>query len=156
MSADMASPVSAAPQRKRSAKSTRRKPRGKPFAPGNAYAWKPGESGNPAGKQGPKVSDLLREAMAQTMPSNQRRALADLVAANATIGQIIGFAVALKAAKGNLEALEVIRDSTEGAPEQSIHIFEATSDDLARARDKAQAWERTHLAAEGTGAAPHA
>lgn len=124
------------------------KPRGKgkPFPPGNPYRWQPGESGNPAGAKAPKISDVLREAMAQKMPANQRRALTDLVAADATIGQIIGFAVALRAAHGDLEAVEVIRDSTEGAPEQSVHISDTTGDDLARARARALAWEQAHLA----------
>jgi hypothetical protein len=30
--------------------SAKRKPRGKPFAEGNEHAWKPGQSGNPAGR----------------------------------------------------------------------------------------------------------
>lgn len=150
----MATKVSAASQRKRSAKAAARKPRGKPFTPGNRYAWKPGESGNPTGQQGPKISDLLRDALRQKMPADARQALADLVAADATVGQIIGLAVALKAAGGDLEAVGVIADRTEGAPEQSIHVFEATGDDLARARAKAQAWEAEHAAETPTAPPP--
>lgn len=143
---------SAATQPKRSAKSSQKssakKSRGKAFTPGNPYRWVKGESGNPAGKQGPKISDLLREAMGQQMPSNARKALADLIKADATIGQIIGFAVALKAAGGDLEAVAVIGDRTEGAPEQTIHVAEFTGDDLARARSRAQDWEAEHNPAE--------
>lgn len=101
-------------------------------------------SGNPDGKQGPRISDLLREALSQKMPANAKRALRDLVAGDATLGQIIGFAVALRAAGGDLEAVGVIADRTEGAPDQHLVLTDLTADSLAAAEKKAADWEQGH------------
>ena len=140
-------------------KTTKPRGPGKRFTRGNPYVWKPGESGNPQGIQGPKISDMLREAMRQKMPKNAKRALADLIAADATIGQIIGFAVAMRAAGGDLEAVAVIGDRTEGAPDQHVTVTEFNGDDIAKARARALAWEAEHgngaaAAAVGEGAVP--
>ena len=46
--------------------------RGKPFEPGNPHAWKPGESGNPAGR--PKsitLSEALRRELAKEAPAEE-------------------------------------------------------------------------------------
>ena len=126
----------------------RRPATGKPFQPGNPYAWKPGESGNPAGgRKGPKLSDLLHDALQAPMPKDQAAALRDLIDAGATIGEIIAWAAGLKAAGGDLEALAVIADRTEGAPDQTVHVHDLTGDDLAAARARAQAWEAARFPA---------
>lgn len=132
-------PAGAAKQRGAARKTP---PAGRPFPPGNPYRWKPGQSGNPAGaRRGPRLSDLLHEALQAPMPADQVQALADLIAAGATIGEIIAWAAGLRAAGGDLEALAVIADRTEGAPEQTVHVHDLTGDDLAVARAKAAAWE---------------
>lgn len=117
------------------------------FKPGNKYAWKPGQSGNPAGTKGPKMSDLLTEMLGQPMPADEKQAMIDLIQSEATIGQIIAFAAGLRAAKGDLEALSVISDRTEGAPDQTIKTVPITADDMAAAREKALAYEREKLGA---------
>jgi hypothetical protein len=98
------------------------------FMEGNRYRWQKGESGNPAGTKGPKLSDLLQQAMAQPMPADKVQALQDLIAGGATIGQIMAWAATLRAAEGDLEALTIIGDRTEGEPEQTIKFedIEAT------------------------------
>jgi hypothetical protein len=132
----------AAATSQRSSSGAKRPPNAGAFKPGNPYRWKPGQSGNPAGTKGPKLSDLLHEMLAQPMPADQGQALTDLIESGATIGQIIAFAAGLRAAVGDLEALGVIADRTEGAPDQTVHIADVTSDELARARAHAEQWER--------------
>ena len=117
-------------------------PRGKAFPPGNAYAWRPGESGNPAGTPGPKLSTRLAEALNLPMPADRQKAYWELIAAGASMGEIAAFAIALMTADGDLSAAGFIADRTEGAPEQTVRQVAMTSDDLAKARDDVAAWER--------------
>lgn len=117
-------------------------PRGKAFPPGNAYAWRPGESGNPAGTPGPKLSTRLAEALSLPMPADRQRAYWELIEAGASMGEITAFAIALMSADGDLSAAGFIADRTEGAPEQTVRQVAMTSDDLAKARDDVAAWER--------------
>lgn len=119
---------SAATQRKRSAKAKAKvrvklvtqkaKPRGKPFAKGNPYRWVEGQSGNPTGTAGPKLSTLLLQALGQPMPEDKKQALKDLIASGVTIGQIAAWTLALQATEGDLGILGFIGDRTEGSPEQ--------------------------------------
>jgi len=112
------------------------------FQAGNPYRWKPGESGNPAGgRKGPRLSDLIHAALQAPMPKDRLTALQDLIDAGATIGETIAWALALNASEGSLDAITVIADRTEGAPDQTVHVHDLTTDDLAAARAKAQAWE---------------
>lgn len=139
-------------QRQNSDKPKKRKPPKTAFKPGNPYRWQPGESGNPNGApKGPKLSDLIRQALDQKMPADKTQALKDLIDSGATIGQIIAMAVGLRAADGDLEALSVIADRTEGAPEQTVRNVDLTADDMARARERAQKFEQ-----ERFGVAPSA
>jgi len=125
------------------------------FRPGNPYVWKPGQSGNPAGaRKGPRLSDLLHDALQAPMPADQAQALQDLIKAGATIGEIIAWAAGVRAAGGDLEALGVIADRTEGAPEQTLHLPGVTADDLAAARARAQAWEAQRFAEPAGAGAP--
>lgn len=118
------------------------------FKPGNPYRWTPGQSGNPNGApRGPRISDLLREALGQRMPADAKQALKDLIEEGATIGQIIAMAVTLRASEGDLEALGAIADRTEGAPEQTFNLPGLNAEDLARARERAAAYEQERLGA---------
>lgn len=110
------------------------------FGPGNPYRWRAGESGNPTGaRKGPRLSDLLHDALGQPMPLDGKQAVIDLINQGATVGQIIAMAVSLKAADGNLDALNTIADRTEGAPEQTVNVLDVTADDMAQARERATA-----------------
>lgn len=119
------------------------------FGPGNPYRWQPGQSGNPGGApKGPRLSAILQEVIGQTMPADGQRALKDLIDAGATIGQIIAMALALKAAEGNLDAVNVLADRTEGAPEQSLNVFDA---EAVRQKRWAQAAEALQKADQAVG-----
>jgi hypothetical protein len=138
--------------KQRAGSGKQRGPNATSFRKGNPYRWKPGQSGNPSGaKPGPKLSDLLREAMSQPMPPDRKQALLDLIDSGARIGQIIGWTVSLRAADGDLEALGVIADRTEGAPEQTLRLHEVNGDDLARARERAAEYEQQRFAANDAG-----
>jgi hypothetical protein len=117
------------------------KPRGKAFEKGNAYAWAPGQSGNPNGTPGPKISTRLKEVLAMPVPADAKQALADLIAAGATFDQIIAFVAGLKASQGDLAAMAFISDRTEGALDQTINV-NVTGEDLARAKARAKAFEK--------------
>lgn len=121
------------------------------FKPGNPYRWKPGESGNPSGaRKGPRLSDLLHEALQAPMPANQVQALQELIEAGATIGEIIAWVTSLRAAGGDLEAMAAIADRTEGAPTQELRVNDLTGDELAKAREHALAWEQARFGGAAT------
>lgn len=80
----------------------RGKPRGKPFEKGNAFAYKPGVSGNPGGR--PKLlSDAYRRRLAEV---NEKTGL--------TYAETIAIAQVKNAAKGEVQAAKEIRAATEG------------------------------------------
>jgi hypothetical protein len=130
-----------------SALNPRRKPRGKPFETGNAYRWRDGQSGNPAGTHGPTLSTKLKEMLSQSVPPDAEQAVSDLIAEGASFADMIAFIAGLNALNGDPNAAAFIRDSTEGAPDQHILLTDLTADDLARAKAKAQAWEAEHAPA---------
>lgn len=108
------SKISADKQRENSAK---KKARGKPFAKGNNFAWKPGQSGNKKGR--PKVktlSEAYRQYLAQVDPDDsQERTRAEVAAER--IFKLT--AIYHPAAVG---AFKELADRTEGKPRQAVEI----------------------------------
>lgn len=85
------------------------------FLKGNETGWKPGQSGNPAGR--PKtitLSEAYRNALAQPMPKDKK---------GRTIAEVIAEKVCLEAAfTGNVQAAREIADRTEGKPKQAVDL----------------------------------
>ena len=79
------------------------------FAPGNPFAFRPGQSGNPAGR--PKgvryLSETYRDRLAQVSTSDPE---------GRTHAQILGDMVVTAALSGNLKAITEVTDRTEGRP----------------------------------------
>ena len=90
--------------------------RGRPFEKGNSYRWKPGQSGNPTGSSRKQIlSDAYRDMLAQPMPVNLKEHIAEMIADGATVAEIIAWATASGALKGNIGAVAEIRRATEGS-----------------------------------------
>lgn len=99
----------AARQRNSSAK---RKPRGRPFPKGNPWAWKPGQSGNPAGRTSlVRIGEAYSKILGIPIPDDPM---------DRTYAEAIAQKVAELALKGNLFAVEEIADRTEGKPKQPV------------------------------------
>ncbi len=108
-------------------KQTLNKRRAGDFAPGNKFGHRfaPGESGNPNGR--PRVDSLteaLREQLAEIMPHADERTTAEYLAR----------ALIRQALKGNVAALSLIADRTEGKAKQSLDIDVSVKDWRAAAR----------------------
>jgi hypothetical protein len=80
-----------------------------PF-PNRATQFKPGQSGNPDGRPVDPITPLLRQALDRTEADG--RTVAEIVV-EALIGEAIG---------GNLKALQIILDRTEGKPRQAVSL----------------------------------
>ena len=96
-------------QRENSAK----KPSGRPFAPGNKHAWKPGQSGNPAGR--PKsitFSEACRKLLAEIEDKEGQL----------TVAEELARAAILAAKSGSAQHLKEINDRVEGKSRQPIDL----------------------------------
>lgn len=83
------------------------------FVKGNGHAFKPGESGNPAGR--PKsvtLSEALRLKLAEDAPGKLDK----------TVAEQIAQALVREAVKGNVQAIKEIGDRTEGKPRQTVGV----------------------------------
>lgn len=91
-----------------------KQPRGRPFSKGNTAGFKPGQSGNPAGR--PKgvryLSEAYRAWLSQPSEKDPEHTNADMVA------EIVGRA----ALNGDLLAVKEITDRTEGRARQAIDL----------------------------------
>lgn len=91
-----------------------KQPRGRPFQKGNTVGFKPGQSGNPAGR--PKgvryLSEAYRAWLSQPSEEDPGRTNADMVA------EVVGRA----ALKGDLFAIKELTDRTEGRARQAIEL----------------------------------
>jgi hypothetical protein len=91
-----------------------RKPDGT-FLIGNPYAFKPGRSGNPAGRPpGTKpllISKAMRDLMKQPFPDAPERNYAEMIG-ELLVGAALG---------GNIKAISELLDRTEGRPKQTVH-----------------------------------
>lgn len=89
------------------------KPTGKPFAKGNPYAFKPGQSGNPAGRPKSRtLSEAYRALLSQPLKDDPTRTVADVVAA----------AMVQNAFAGDVAAAKELADRTEGKAKQGIDL----------------------------------
>jgi hypothetical protein len=85
------------------------------FAPGNKIGnrFPKGESGNSAGRPKlTKLTDALREQLAEEMPNAPER----------TVAEAIARALIREAVSGNVQAAKEIADRTEGKPKQAIDL----------------------------------
>jgi len=85
------------------------------FPPGNKIGnrFKKGETGNPSGR--PKLtrlSEALREQLAEAMPNAPER----------TVAEAIARALIREAISGNVQAIREIADRCEGRPKQSVDL----------------------------------
>jgi hypothetical protein len=84
------------------------------FAPGHRWRWKPGQSGNPAGRPrrpNPTIlSDILRDGLTQPSPRVPGKSYAE----------VIGTLILNAAAGGNVKAINALLDRTEGRPRRII------------------------------------
>ncbi len=92
---------------------TAKKPRGKPFEPGHKYAWKPGQSGNPAGR--PKVRTLSEELRARLQEQYRGRD-------DRTYGRMVAEALVDRAINGDVMAIREVFDRVEGKPRQALNL----------------------------------
>ena len=91
------------------------------FPPGNKIGnlFKKGETGNPAGR--PKITKLteaLREQLAEEMPGAPER----------TVAEAIARSLIKEALRGDVQAAREIADRTEGKPKQAIDVDLQVSD----------------------------
>ena len=106
----MSQPPRVARQPKSSAR--KGKPRGRPFPKGNPWAWKPGQSGNPAGRTPlVRIGEAYSKILGIPIPDDPMER---------TYAEAIAQKVAELALKGNLFAVEEIADRTEGKPRQPV------------------------------------
>ena len=87
---------------------------GAPVRGGEAYRWKPGQSGNPGGR--PKTAPLshaCRELLAQPVPDDPE---------GRTYAEAIAQTLAKKALQGDIRAAQEVADRAEGKAHQSIEI----------------------------------
>jgi hypothetical protein len=99
--------------------------RGGKFAKGNLLGFKPGQSGNPAGR--PKytvVSEALRAQLAEKMPD----------AGEETFAEALARALIDKALGGDVLAAREILDRVEGKPRQTLDVGMTVNDWRAVAR----------------------
>jgi hypothetical protein len=102
-------------------KQTENKRRNGQFAPGNKLGnrFKPGETGNPAGRpKRTKLTDALTAKLAENAPG----------ASEETIAERIAQALINEALNGNVQAIREIGDRTEGKPRQALEIDMAVMD----------------------------
>lgn len=89
-----------------------------------AHAWKPGQSGNPAGR--PKgvayVSENYRRIMSRKIPKDQNMKLLlnEMIDEGLTVAGLMAFMQVKEAIKGKTAAISEITDRTEGRPSQEL------------------------------------
>jgi len=87
--------------------------RGKPFEKGHKHAWKPGQSGNPAGRPKARLlSEHLRDRLKEQFPGRSE----------ATYGRMVAEALVDRAINGDVMAIREVFDRTEGKPKQTIDV----------------------------------
>ncbi len=94
-------PINAQKQRKR--------PRGRPFALGNEYAFKPGTSGNPSGV--PRDTPRLGTAYQKLLRAESLKEARAMVE---NLADVIALGIIQKAAAGDVRAAREVGDRTEG------------------------------------------
>lgn len=95
-----------------SATSARKTTRGKPFAKGNSFAFKPGQSGNPKGRPRDTITPHLRELVRMLHPGKDE----------VTYGEMVAQALLARAIAGDVQAIREVFDRLEGKPRQAIDV----------------------------------
>src|SRR5262245_10691156 len=96
----------------KTAKTARKKTRGKPFAKGNAFAFKLGQSGNPAGRPRDTVTPHLRELVRMWHSEKD----------GVTYGELVARSLLIRAINGDVQAIREVFDRLEGKPRQAIDV----------------------------------
>src|SRR5262245_7578235 len=98
---------------KRDSAGSARRVRGRPFEKGHKYAWKKGQSGNPAGtSKAQTLSAAYRHALKEPLPDGSGRTYADLIAET----------LRHNAAAGDVAAARELADRSEGKPKQTVTV----------------------------------
>jgi hypothetical protein len=96
-----------------------------------AHRWKPGVSGNPAGRPIAVVSEVLRAISRQPVPLGIRlivkRKLHIELPEGTTFGEAIGCALALRAICGDVYAIKEYLDRSEGRVTERVQVFDGRS-----------------------------
>lgn len=85
---------------------------------GKPHRWKPGESGNPNGR--PKKDVNLTSLMKELLPEKAEYIAPGSTPDDKTWRQVIIKALFVKAAKGDIKAIELVLERTEGKITQPI------------------------------------
>lgn len=95
----------------------------------NLKMWKPGQSGNPAGrpKKGMTISDCMRDILAGTeisvtMKQPRKKPVTYEVSSNRNLGYAVAAAAIMRAVKGDVLAIKEVCDRVQGKPHQSIGL----------------------------------
>jgi uncharacterized protein DUF5681 len=96
----------------KTAKTARKKTRGKPFAKGNPFAFKPGQSGNPAGRPRDTITPHLRDLVRMKHPGKDE----------VTYGELVARALLTRAIVGDVQAIKEVFDRLEGKPRQALDV----------------------------------
>jgi len=87
------------------------------LARGEAFRWKPGQSGNPGGRpRTAKLSEACRAKLASVVPGD---------APGRTFAEAIADELARRALKGDIRAAQELADRAEGRPGQNNPVTEA-------------------------------
>ncbi len=78
--------------------------------------WKPGQSGNPSGKQGKTITDVYRELLAKTEVGGIQ------IKDGKTIVDLVGEAVLKAILKGDMRAVALVQERTEGKVKDVVEI----------------------------------
>src|SRR5262249_27720519 len=107
--------------------STAKKPRGKPFEKRHVYAWKPGQSGNPAGR--PKARTLSEELRAKLQEQYPGRD-------DVTYGQMLTHKLIEIAIAGDRGAIKECFDRVDGKSRQPVNLVDVNVDNDREAIEK--------------------
>lgn len=115
-------------------KKAQKKAPGKPFTKGNKFAFKPGQSGNPAGRPRDAITPHLRELAQEQAPGKDKR----------TYGRMVAEMLYAEALGGNVQAAKEILDRLDGKPRQAVDLTvdERKSDIIERAINNLMAEEQ--------------
>lgn len=94
------------------------KPAGKPFERGNPYAFKPGQSGNPAGRPREAITPYLRDYVQRKYPGKS----------DATYAEMIAKALVDCAIRGEIAAIREVFDRLDGKPRQPVNLVDVNVD----------------------------
>jgi hypothetical protein len=86
--------------------------RGRPFEKGHRWAWKPGQSGNPAGRPVDQITPHLRAIAKEQYPGQDEK----------TYGRMVAQALYERALMGDVQAIKEILDRLDGKSKQTVAV----------------------------------